>query len=96
MPVLPTVIMVLDWCVFRSIFVTAAVRIWPSITTVVTAYPITWFISTVIFLYYLLKGDWTENKLFPGTDAAIFPYEGLKLFKNSNISLFRGLIERSV
>lgn len=61
-PILPTVIMVSDWCAFRVLYVTLAVRLWPSIRTVVTAYPVTWSISTVIFLFYLLRGSWAQPR----------------------------------
>lgn len=65
-PVLPTVIMVSDWCAFRVLYVTVATSVWPDIRAVLTAYPVTWSISTVIFLVYLLRSDWVhgfeENK----------------------------------
>ena len=49
------------WCVFRVTYVTVALRFFPALTTVSWAYPITWILSSVIFLIYLLKADWIHN-----------------------------------
>lgn len=54
-PVVPMAVMLLVWCAFRIGYITAAVRIWPCIRVVWTAYPLTWSISTVLFTLYLLR-----------------------------------------
>ena len=59
--VVPMVVMLMVWCVFRIIYITIFVRIIPDITVVFTAYPVTWTISTIIFLVSLRRRDWTEN-----------------------------------
>ena len=56
--VIPMLVMLAVWCVFRVSYITVAVRIIPRIETVYSAYPVTWSISTVIFLVYLLRGKW--------------------------------------
>jgi len=62
-PVVPMVVMALVWCVFRVTYVTIAVQLYPSIRTVASAWPVSWFISSVIFLIYLLKGDWVHGEI---------------------------------
>lgn len=54
----PMFTMMLCWCIIRVTYVTVAVRIFPVIRTVFWAYPITWSLSSVIFLIYFLKADW--------------------------------------
>ena len=50
-----------SWCVFRVCYITVAVRIVNALTTVSWAYPITWTMSSIIFLIYFLKADWIHN-----------------------------------
>ena len=54
-PIIPMIVMLSDWCVFRIIYITIAVRIIPEIQVVFWAYPLTWTISTVLFTLYLRK-----------------------------------------
>lgn len=49
------------WCLFRVTYVTVALRLVNALTTVSWAYPITWILSSIVFLIYLLKGDWIHN-----------------------------------
>lgn len=56
--IVPMTVMLADWCVFRIIYITVAMSICHDIRLLFCAYPITWFISTVIFLIYYLKSDW--------------------------------------
>ena len=37
------------------------VRLIPNIQVVFTAYPLTWFLSSVIFVIYYFKADWLHN-----------------------------------
>ena len=57
----PMVVMLSVWCVFRIIYITVMVRMIPDITVVFTAYPVTWTISSILFLIELKRRDWTEN-----------------------------------
>ena len=60
----PTVLMftmLLCWCAFRMAYVTVAVKLINRLTTVSWAYPITWTLSSIIFLVYFLKADWIHN-----------------------------------
>ena len=57
------IVFLLDWCVFRIIYITVIVRLIPDIRAVISAYPVTWCISAVIFMAIVLKGDWLKKKV---------------------------------
>lgn len=56
--IVPMLVMMLCWCAIRITYITIAVRLVPQITTIFWAYPLTWSLSSVIFLIYFWKGDW--------------------------------------
>ena len=56
--VVPMSVMLSVWCVFRIIFITVGMRFAHDIRILFCAYPVTWGISTVIFLFYFFKSDW--------------------------------------
>ena len=55
------VTMLLCWCVIRVSYISIAVQFVPTLTTVSWAYPISWSLSSLIFLVYFLKADWIHN-----------------------------------
>ena len=57
----PMYVMMVSWCGIRIAYVTTVARLFDNIQLVFMAYPITWTISSVIFLVYLLKADWMHN-----------------------------------
>lgn len=57
----PMFTMLFSWCLIRVSYITIMVRHVPKIEVVFSAYPLTWFISSVIFLVYFLKADWIHN-----------------------------------
>ena len=57
----PMLVMMLCWCIIRVTYVTLAVRFFPVINTVFWAYPLTWSLSSLIFLVYFLKADWIHG-----------------------------------
>ena len=57
----PMVIMLSIWCVVRIIYITVAMRISHQIHLLFWAYPLTWGISAVMFLWYYLKSDWVHG-----------------------------------
>ena len=57
----PMFTMLLCWCVIRVSYITIAVRFVNELTTVSFAYPLTWTLSSIIFLIYLIKGDWIHT-----------------------------------
>ena len=57
----PMFTMLVCWCLIRVSYITIAVRFVPQLTTVSWAYPITWTLSSIVFLTYFLKADWIHN-----------------------------------
>ena len=57
----PMLVMLCCWCVIRISYITIAVRIIPSIRVIFWAYPITWCLSSIVFLIYFLKADWLHG-----------------------------------
>ena len=61
-PAVPMFTSLGSWCVFRVIYITVAVRFVNELTTVSWAYPITWILSSTVFLIYFLCADWMDSK----------------------------------
>ena len=57
----PMAVMMSVWCVFRVLYITVMVGIFHDITVVFTAYPVTWTLSSLIFLIYYFKADWIHT-----------------------------------
>ena len=57
----PMIVMLVCWCMIRITYITIAVEIAPVIRTVFWAYPLTWSLSSVIFLIYFFRADWIHN-----------------------------------
>ena len=57
----PMLVMLGVWCVFRILYITVAMRLSHEIVLLFWAYPITWMISSVIFLLYYLRSDWIHG-----------------------------------
>lgn len=57
----PMFTMLVCWCVIRVTYITVAVKFVNELTTVSWAYPITWTLSSIIFLIYFLKADWIHG-----------------------------------
>lgn len=60
-PTVPMFTMLLCWCVIRVSYITVAVKFSNQLTTVSWAYPITWTLSSIVFLIYFLKADWIHT-----------------------------------
>lgn len=54
----PMFVMLISWCLIRISYITIMVRIIPDIRVVYWAYPLTWSISSLIFLIYNKKTNW--------------------------------------
>jgi Na+-driven multidrug efflux pump len=54
----PMFVMLISWCIIRITYITVTVHFIPRIEVIFWAYPLTWSISTVIFLVYYLRGSW--------------------------------------
>ena len=59
--VIPMGIMLSVWCVFRIIYIMIVMHFIGEIGYIYWAYPITWAISSVIYLIYYLKSDWVHG-----------------------------------
>ena len=57
----PMFTMLACWCLFRVTYITIAVRHIPQLTTISWAYPITWALSSIVFLIYFFKADWIHT-----------------------------------
>ena len=57
----PMFVMLGVWCVFRIIYITVAMMIDHNIDLLFWAYPITWIISSTIYLIYYKKSDWIHG-----------------------------------
>lgn len=59
--IVPMLVMLFSWCVIRITYITIVIGLVPKIEVVFSAYPITWSISSVIFLVYFLRADWLHG-----------------------------------
>ncbi|MGN1001519.1 MAG: MATE family efflux transporter [Oscillospiraceae bacterium] len=57
----PMFVMLSVWCVFRIAYIAAVVYLFGQIGYIYWAYPITWAISSVIYLIYYLCSDWVHG-----------------------------------
>ena len=57
----PMFIMLGTWCIFRVAYIETVVHLHGSIALVFWAYPITWCMSSVLFLLYYRKSRWLER-----------------------------------
>lgn len=57
----PMSVMLSVWCIFRVSYITVALSISHTIDLVYWAYPITWSISSVIFVIYMIKSNWIHG-----------------------------------
>lgn len=57
----PMFVMLACWCLIRVTYITIAVRINPVIQMVFWAYPLTWSLSSILFLIFYLKSDWIHG-----------------------------------
>ena len=60
-PIVPMMVMLLCWCVIRVSYIKIITHYIFEINVVFWAYPITWCLSTIIFIIYYRKSDWVHN-----------------------------------
>lgn len=58
---IPMYVMLISWCIIRISYITIAVKIIPDIRVIYWAYPLTWSISSIIFIIYYKKTNWTMS-----------------------------------
>ncbi len=57
----PMFTMLCFWCIVRVSYITIAVHFHPVINVIFWAYPLTWSLSSIVFLIYFLKADWVHG-----------------------------------
>ena len=57
----PMFVMMVCWCIIRVAFLAIAVPMTGDIQMVYWVYPLTWFLSSVTFLWYYRRIDWNRN-----------------------------------
>ncbi|WP_347477098.1 MATE family efflux transporter [Clostridium sp. Marseille-P299] len=55
---IPMFVMLICWCGIRITYIVTMVNLIPDIRVIFWAYPLTWFLSSVIFIIYYKKADW--------------------------------------
>lgn len=58
--IVPMITMLASWCGLRIVYVTIALKFFPVFRTISTAYPLTWAVSSLVFLVFLLRMDWEK------------------------------------
>lgn len=59
--IVPMFVMMIAWCFIRVSYITITIRYIPDIRVVYWAYPLTWTISSLVFLILFLKTDWIHG-----------------------------------
>lgn len=57
----PMFVMLLCWCIIRITYITGMIQLIPKIEVIFWAYPLTWMLSSIIFLIFLIKADWIHG-----------------------------------
>lgn len=57
----PMFTMLATWCLTRITYITITIHFIPEIQVIFWAYPLTWTLSSIIFLVYFLKVDWLHS-----------------------------------
>lgn len=61
----PMFVMLVCWCIIRVSYITIILKFVPIINMIFWAYPLTWFLSSVIFMIYYKKADWIHGFELP-------------------------------
>ena len=69
----PMFVMLSVWCVLRVTYISLIMRFIGEIQYIYWAYPLTWAISSVIYLIYYLKSDWIHGFDRAGDEAKPLP-----------------------
>lgn len=59
--IVPMITMLAFWCGVRIIYVTTTLHFIPNFSVISWAYPLTWTLSSIVFLTFLLKSDWVHS-----------------------------------
>ena len=56
----PMIVMLSSWCLLRITYITIIVHFIPVVNVIFWAYPLTWSVSSIIFIIYYFKGKWIK------------------------------------
>lgn len=59
--IVPMFVMLGCWCIIRVSYITIITHYIPQINVIFWAYPLTWSLSSIVFLIYYLKADWIHG-----------------------------------
>ena len=59
--IIPMFVMLSCWCIIRVTYITLILKVIPDIGMIYWAYPITWSLSSMVFLFFYLKTDWVHK-----------------------------------
>lgn len=59
--IVPMITMLAFWCGVRIAYVTTTLHFIPKFSVISWAYPLTWSLSSIVFLIFLLKSDWVHT-----------------------------------
>ena len=59
--IVPMITMLAFWCGVRIIYVTTTLHFIQNFSVISWAYPLTWTLSSIVFLTFLLKSDWVHS-----------------------------------
>jgi len=57
----PMFTMLATWCLIRITYISITIRLIPKINVIFWAYPLTWTLSSIIFLIYFMRVDWLHS-----------------------------------
>lgn len=57
----PMMVMLCCWCIIRVLYITIATYLLPVINVIFWAYPLTWTLSSIIFLIYYTRSNWLHG-----------------------------------
>ena len=62
--IIPMIMTCLGVCVLRVIWITGfAMQFWPTLHGVLTCYPISWTLTSTLFLIYFVQGGWFKRRI---------------------------------
>lgn len=59
--IVPMIVMLCCWCIFRIIYLSIITYYFHIINVVFLTYPISWSMTFIVFIFYLLKSDWIHG-----------------------------------
>ena len=59
----PMLMTAVGTCVLRIVWIFTAVPVWHDIKTVMFSYPLTWAVTSMLFLIYYLQGGWLRRQI---------------------------------